>query len=88
MSVTPKEADDLDRPFPRLRWRRRALIALLAVATAITVVTTLLHPPGGVHRIRAMAADVAACAPGQTTACVGGTAEVIMMPGPAASASR
>lgn len=67
-------------------WRRRLLILALAVATAITVVLTLLNPPGGVQRKKALPADAARCEKGQTSGCVGGTATVITAP--AASAPR
>jgi hypothetical protein len=53
----PRQFDVPDyRPLSR---RRRALVALLAVATAIGVVLVLLHPPGGVVR-RAPAASAVA----------------------------
>ena len=70
-------------------WRRRLLIVALAVVTGVAVVTTLLDPPGGVQRKRATvpaeaAAGPAVCAPGQSGACVGGKAEVIV-PSPPAS---
>jgi hypothetical protein len=86
--------DELYRPLSR---RRRLLIALLAVATAVTIVWTLLRPPAG-SRAGAAAArmpDVPLCGPGQTTDCVGGREEVFMVgpsptavaPAPARSAS-
>ena len=68
------------RPLDR---RRRLLIVLLAVATAATVVLTLLAPPGGVQRKRALPQP---CAPGQDRGCIGGRADVIVVP--AASAPR
>ena len=66
-------------------WRRRLLIVALAVAMAVAVVTTLLDPPGGVQRKRAATPAEAApapavCAPGQSGACIGGKAEVIVPP--------
>lgn len=73
--------------FPRMAWRRRLLVVGLAVATAVTIVLTLLNPPGGVQRKRPPPPpDVARCAEGQNTNCVGGTATVIVAP-PAAQAS-
>lgn len=76
-------------PFPGLPWRRRLLIVLLAIATAITVVMTLLYPPGGVKRkAPPPPPDTARCSAGQTRDCVGGQADVILAPAPAASAPR
>jgi hypothetical protein len=71
---------------PGLTRRRRLLILLLAVTTAITVVMIVLDPPGGVVRTRQVPAGPAACAPGQTTGCVGGSTAVIVPRG--ASAPR
>jgi hypothetical protein len=73
-----------DPSLPGLPRRRRLLILLLAVATAITVVMLVLDPPGGVVRTRqvpAVSAGPAACAPGQTTGCVGGSTAVILPSG-------
>ena len=71
---------------PRLPWRRRALIVLLAVATAITVVWAMLERPGGIqHPVRPPPADAARCALGQTQGCVGGRADIILLPQPARS---
>ncbi len=82
--------DPIDRlipAFPRMPWRRRLLTVALAMATAVVIVVTLLHPPGGVQRKRPPPPpDVARCAEGQSTNCVGGTATVIVAP-PAAQAS-
>jgi hypothetical protein len=65
-----------------LNAKRRLWIALLAVVTAITVVLTLLHPPGGVKRVRKLPADVARCAasavPAESNDCVGGRVDVIV----------
>ena len=64
--------------------RRRLLILLLAVATAIGVVLTLLDPPGGVVRKRPTAPPVPECSASAAAAgeagCVGGKASVIMAP--------
>lgn len=86
MSKTEPEA--LIPPFPRMPWRRRLLSIGLAIATAITIVLTLLSPPGGVKRHKPPPPpDVARCAPGQTKDCVGGMAGVILTPPAAAAAS-
>ncbi len=60
--------------YSALNARRRVLIGLLAIATAIAVVLTLVYPPGGVKRTRAA---VPVCSASQTYDCVGGKAEVI-----------
>jgi hypothetical protein len=62
-------------PFQRLPWRRRLLIALLAVATAVTVILMLLDPPGGVVRSRAAVSEPPACAPGTGPASANGAAQ-------------
>jgi hypothetical protein len=78
----------MDTPKYRpLTGRRRLLILLLAVATAITVVLTLLYPPGGVKRKRPPVPEPPRCSEGQSTDCLGGTAQVIVAP-PASAASR
>jgi hypothetical protein len=70
--------DEKYRPISR---RRRLLIFGLAIATAITVVLTLLYPPGGIQRPPPGAGpDRARCGAGQTTDCVGGKADVIVLP--------
>ncbi len=76
------------RPVSR---RRRMLILLLAIGTAIMVVWMLLERPGGLHGPRAQPAAAqtpapAICADGVQIHCVGGKAEVIMSA--PASASR
>ncbi len=69
-----------DEPYRPVKGRRRLLIALLAVATALTVVWSLLERPGGVQwKPRPPPPDRAPCAQGQTSDCVGGKADVIMM---------
>lgn len=77
-------SDDSYRPVSR---RQRLWIAALAIATAATVLLSLIYRPGGVKRgATAVAPDKALCAGGQSTRCVGGVAEVIIMPARAASA--
>ena len=62
--------------------RRRLLIALLALCTAVVVTVMILKQPAGTHRGRALPVepgpDTARCTDGQTEGCVGGTAAVIM----------
>jgi hypothetical protein len=63
--------------------RRQAVwIAVAAVTMAVTIVLTMLSPPGGVQRTRKLPADAQACAEGQQSGCVGGKVDVIL---PAAS---
>ena len=63
--------------------RRQAVwIAVLAITTAVTIVLTMLAPPGGVQRTRKLPADALRCAEGQVSGCVGGKVDVLQ---PAAS---
>jgi hypothetical protein len=82
LSTPPEPTAERYRP---LSTRRRLLILLLAVATAVTLVLTLLDPPGRSLRPRAIAASAAApttapCAEGQSSGCVGGKVDVIVPP--------
>jgi hypothetical protein len=76
-------------PYRPVSRRRRLLIGLLAIATAITVVLTLLYPPGGIKRHRPA---VPVCSDGQGEGCVGGRVEMINVapepPAEVASAPR
>lgn len=65
-----------------LSGRRRLLILLLAVATAVAIMLSVLAPPGASKTPRPQRQEPTACAPGQTAGCLGGKAEVIA---PAAS---
>ncbi len=76
-----RDADDDYRP---LSGRRRLLILLLAVSTALVVIWLMLRP-----QLRKLEADAqrravpsAPCAPGQQQGCVGGTMGVIGAPAP------
>lgn len=69
------------RPINR---RRRLLIALLAIAIAITGVLTLLDPLGGIQRKRRLPQP---CGAGQQEGCVGGKSEVLILQPPASAAS-
>lgn len=86
---TPKPATAREKPsqYRPLNAKRRLVLGVLAVAMAITVVMTLLHPPGGVKRVRHVPADSPRCAPNALAAeasdCVGGRVDVIV---PSASA--
>jgi hypothetical protein len=62
--------------------RRRALIAVLAVVTALVIVTTMLDPMARLKRFQQQTAGAAAappplCTDGRLSGCVGGMAEVI-----------
>ena len=78
---------DVYEPIPR---RRRWLILLLGVGTALTITWMLLERPGGLHGPKYVAPvpSVPICAGPMEAGCVGGKAEVIMLPArPAAPAS-
>lgn len=79
-------------PFRPTSRRRRLLIVLLAVATAATVGWLMTRRSGLVRYVQQHPADVAACAPGQSSGCVGSMTEVIVPAlagaGEAASAAR
>lgn len=69
--------------FPGFSRRRKLLIGLLAVATALTVAWSLLERPGGVHGPRALPASPPPCSATQTQDCVGGrTAVILSAPAP------
>lgn len=73
-----------------LSGRRRLLVAVLAVVTALWVVWLMLQPQ--LRKMRAEAArkgaDVQACSGRQTQGCVGGTMAVIVAPAAPGSAPR
>lgn len=78
-------------PFRPINRRRRVLIALLAVATAVFVVWAMTRKSGLVQNAAKNAAlhpaDVAACSKGQTAGCVGSMTSVIAAPAVPASAA-
>ena len=82
------DEDDEFRPVSR---RRRVLIALLAIATASTVMLSVLGTPGGAVRgaaeaaaaASAVASSAAACVDSANQRCVGGKADVILLSAPA-----
>ena len=73
--------------FRPLKRRRKLLIVALAVATAVSVVSMLLDPPGRPEKPRD--AQVRECRDGRGSDCVGGKAQVLVVPvAPAGSAAR
>lgn len=85
--TVPSSARAMTSDYRPLSRRRKLLIVALAVATAFTVVSLLLDPPGGVHRQQLQRADRLLCTEGQTENCVGGKADVIMVPRAPSSAT-
>lgn len=75
--------------FPAMPLRRRLLIAGLAVVTAVTLILMMLERVGAPPLPRPPPVpDAARCTAEQTTGCVGGKADVILVPAqPPASAS-
>jgi hypothetical protein len=70
-----------DDEFPRPPWRRRLIVAALAVATAVTVVIVLLERPGDPKRgLVRVPAERPPCTAGQSRDCVGGTVDVQVVP--------
>ena len=61
--------------------RRRLLILVLGISTALTVAWMLLERPGGVHGPKSKV-EAPTCMNGQTTECVGGKVEVLVVPTP------
>jgi hypothetical protein len=81
--VPPEVRRHIDRSvpaFPGMPWRRRLMFVALALAMGWVVVSTIVDPPGGFKRNPPPRPDAAACAPGQTQGCVGGTAQIIVAP--------
>ncbi len=71
--------------YPAPTARRRLLVLLLAVATAMTIGWLMLYRPGGVKPSGPpLPADAARCQAGQQDGCVGGRALVISPPASAA----
>jgi hypothetical protein len=80
------KGDDEIEEYSALNARRRIVIGLIAISTAVGVVLMLFYPPGGVKRTRAAVPE---CSASQPRDCVGGKAEVIYVaPAAASAASR
>jgi len=74
--------------FPTTPLRRRLLVAMLAVATAATLIWMMLERVGAPEIPRSpAAAGPAVCAEGQLKDCVGGKADVIFVPASAAASA-
>lgn len=72
-------------PYRPVSRRRRLLIALLALATAGTLLLQILGRRDAIHShplLLPLPADVSPCKDGKTTGCVGGMATVIVRPAP------
>ena len=65
-------------PYRPVSRRLAKWIALAAVVTALTIVLTMLSPPGGVQRTRLVPAPPPVCADGQGGDCIGGKVDVIV----------
>ena len=77
---------DFFRPYGRLPPRRRLLVALLALVTALVVMWLLLDTPGRPPVPKpAPRAEPATCAPGQTDNCVGSPMRVLPAASPASA---
>ncbi len=71
--------------YPAPTLRRRLLVALLAIATAVTIGWLMIYRVGGVeHKPPPPPPDAARCTSDQQDGCVGGRALVIA-PAPASS---
>lgn len=93
-SPRPGEVPALDAAVsdfrPVSRGQRRWII-VVSLATAIGLWLLLLYRPGGHPRVIPPAPAASAtlpCPPGQTSGCVGGKAEVMLLPVQPASAPR
>lgn len=74
-------------PYRPVSRKRRLLIVVLAVATAAFITYSMTRKSGIVRNAMQHPADVAACAPGQTEACVGSMTAVIVAPAASAASN-
>jgi hypothetical protein len=82
------EPVDPDDRFPAAPLRRRVLVAVLAVATATTLIMMMLERTGAPEIPRPpAAAGPAPCAEGQLSGCLGGKADVILVPAASGAAA-
>lgn len=83
---TAPPADPSVPAYRPLNARRRLVIGAMAVATAVGVVVVLLHPPGGVQRVRRVESPASATA-GAATLPREVVAPVMVVPPTSAAAS-
>ena len=76
----------MDDSYLPMTGRRRTLTVVLAIASAIGTVLLLLYPPGGPDRSKRAPSGPQPCVGANTTDCVGGKVDVIVVP-PGAAAS-
>lgn len=74
-------------PYRPINRRRRVLIALLALATAVFVTWAITRDLRPARKAAVPPADVAACTQGQTAGCVGSMTSVIAAPASAVPAT-
>lgn len=84
---SPQQPEPQVDPYRPTSARRRVLIAVLAVATATTLIWMMLERVGAPPVQRVLPDDRPRCAAGQTEGCVGGRAEVLVLPAPASAAA-
>ncbi|MEK8047966.1 hypothetical protein [Ideonella margarita] len=77
-------SDDRYRPTSR---RQRLTIVAVTVATVVGLWLLLIYRPGGHPRVIPRF-GTEACKPGQTTDCVGGQANVLLLPATPASSPK
>jgi hypothetical protein len=76
--------NDDEGEYPALPRRRRVLVALLAVAMAVTIVWLLTYRPGDPKHDALQAAKASrAASAAERASAVGGKAEVLLLPAPA-----
>jgi len=80
----PKKDPDPARYQPSSR-RQRLIVIAVTAATVVVLWLLLIYRPGGHYTI--YDPPKPACKPGQTTDCVGGKADVLLLPASPASAS-
>ena len=76
--------DDFEEYRP-VKGRKKLLVVLLAVTTAIGVVLMILYPPGGPDRSKRAPTGPQRCVGQQTLECIGGKVDLIMPPSVPAS---
>ena len=63
-----------------VKGRKKLLVVLLAVSTAIGVVLMMLYPPGGPDRSKRATSGPQRCVGTQTQECIGGKVDLIVPP--------